>query len=214
MHRHLPSGFLVPPTGSVTSCHHQVDVSTKRKKKKSDGQRKKGKAVVFLLKRLLVGINKYTHDIFRLIVFFLFPRRKDQWPSQTIEFESEWRSNESNLDSLYKEKCSNVRVAKQKKEKILVPFTSWLRRQSTANLRPFYDEFLHFSFSCLPFFKKRKKLPCWRTEIILIIAIFWCILGNHGAHLPSRPSGRRLLGKFWYHSPTYWISKWAPSALN
>ena len=213
MHRHLPSGFLVPPTGSVTSCHHQVDVSTKRKKKKIRRPKKERKSRCLPFKTF-VGWNN-THDIFRLIVFFLFPRRKDQWPSQTIEFESEWRSNESNLDSLYKEKCSNVRVAKQKKEKILVPFTSWLRRQLTANLRPFYDEFLHFSFSCLPFFsKKRKKLPCWRTEIILIIAIFWCILGNHGAHLPSRPSGRRLLGKFWYHSPTYWISKWAPSALK
>ena len=156
MHRHLPSGFLVPPTGSVTSCHHQVDVSTKRKKKKIRRPKKERKSRCLPFKTF-VGWNN-THDIFRLIVFFLFPRRKDQWPSQTIEFESEWRSNESNLDSLYKEKCSNVRVAKQKrKRKNSCPFHFLAQTPVNCKPPPVLWRVFAFFFFVPPFFFKKKK---------------------------------------------------------
>ena len=64
MHRHLPSGFLVPPTGSVTSCHHQVDVSTKRKKKKIRRPKKERKSRCLPFKTF-VGWNQqiYTRHL-------------------------------------------------------------------------------------------------------------------------------------------------------
>ena len=147
---HRFSNILPPPGRRLNK--------TKEKKIRRPKKERKSRCLPF---KTFVGWNQQIYTRHLPFNCFFFCSHVAKISDRVKQSNSKVNGDQTNRTwTLYIRRNAQMCVWPSKKEKILVPFTSWLRRQSTANLRPFYDEFLHFSFSCLPFFQKRKKLPC------------------------------------------------------
>ena len=146
---HRFSNILPPPGRRLNKT---------KEKKKSDGQRKKGKAVVFLLKRLLVGINKYTHDIFRLIVFF-FCSHVAKISDRVKQSNSKVNGDQTNRTwTLYIRRNAQMCVWPSKKKKKFLSLS--LLGSDASQLQTsarFMTSFCIFLFRASLFFQKKER---------------------------------------------------------